>query len=103
MSAFALWNTDSMGSSQVGTKLEAAYKADSTVATLNGRFRIETKCDDFCRDLKGMSTIMGSLKKQMDSTYGDMKTIIYVTAIGGGLVFLFSLYLILLKNNAQQQ
>lgn len=58
-------------------------------------------CSAECQAYK-LGPIMEGMLTQMTSTYDDIQTLIYVSAIGGGLCLLWAFYLILLKTNATQ-
>lgn len=49
-----------------------------------------------------MGNIMTTLNTQMAAAYGDLKVIIYITAIGGGLCMLWCAYLVWRRSEATQ-
>jgi hypothetical protein len=43
-----------------------------------------------------------AMMTQMTATYGDIKVILYISAIGGGVAGLYMLYLIFLRSDSTQ-
>merc|ERR1712110_55670 len=50
----------------------------------------------------GMTNTMTTMLTQMDAAYSDLKTIIYITAIGGGLCMIWCAYLVWRRSEATQ-
>jgi ABC-type polysaccharide/polyol phosphate export permease len=50
-----------------------------------------------------MGTTVSAMMTQMTESYSDIKTILYISAIGGGVCLLYCLYLVFLRSDATQQ
>lgn len=50
-----------------------------------------------------MATPVTAMYTQMVASYSDIKTILYISAIGGGVCMLYCLYLVFLRSDATQQ
>lgn len=97
-----LSGTNAFSSSTVGSTLYSTLKTDNNLAYLYGRYRIETLCDQECRDFR-MGTLADALYKQMNDTYADLKVLVYVTAIGGALALFAMFVLVVVKSRAISQ
>lgn len=92
-----------MGVNQIGTPLVAAYAAQSGLnVNLYRQHRIEMSCTATCQ-AQLLTPTMTSLNTQMQAVYSDLKVLVYVTAIGGGVCMLWCLYLISQKSEADQE
>lgn len=90
------WNKNA-----VGAVLDADLKDENSVVQLYSMHRIEMACDNNCQGYK-LGTVMTNLETQMKDAYADLKVIIYVSAIGGGLALIYCLYLVWKRSQATQ-
>jgi len=68
---------------------------------LYGRSRIETTCSETCRNFR-IGTLATTLLTQMNETYDDVRTILYIAVIGSGVALIVMLYLVYRRNSATQ-
>lgn len=81
--------------------LFSVYTASTEKAKLFARHQIEVKCTAECGAFR-MGATGTAMLKQMEGAYARMRTIVYITAIGGGVAFFWLLYLIWRKSRATQ-
>lgn len=75
--------------------------ATSQAVSLWAQHRIEMGCSATCQGYS-MTNTMTNMQKQMNAAYADLKVIIYITAIGGGLCMMWCAYLVWRRSEATQ-
>jgi hypothetical protein len=86
----------------MGSVLHTAWAASTEKVKLFGRYKIEMGCSTQCQDFR-LTPIATAMYNQMVSTYGDIKTILYISCIGGGVALMLMGYLVYIRSNATQR
>jgi len=95
-------NNAQFSATSMGSVLHTAWAASNEKVKLFGRYKIEMGCSSQCQDFR-ITPIATAMYNQMVSTYGDIKTILYITCIGSGVALMVMGYLVYIRSNATQR